>query len=102
MAGLLSGIHSAQAKGPDAGELRRHHVVSNITGITGMSISGERDPKVLASHREGPLATSCVANHRNSPALADLVLIPAQLSSFDGWASGEMLSLIDEAHTFRP
>src|SRR6201995_4540092 len=34
-----------------------HHIVSDITGVTGMSIiraivAGERDPKVLASHRE--------------------------------------------------
>ena len=33
---------------------------------------------------------------------ADLVLIPAQPSPFDGWASGEMLKLIDEARIFRP
>jgi transposase len=37
--------------------LQLHHVVSDITGITGMSIiraivAGERDPAVLASHRE--------------------------------------------------
>jgi len=33
---------------------------------------------------------------------ADLVLIPAQPSPFDGWASGEMLELIAEALMFRP
>src|SRR6195952_4355497 len=37
--------------------LQLHHVVSDITGVTGMSIiraivAGERDPKVLASHRD--------------------------------------------------
>ena len=32
---------------------------------------------------------------------ADLVLIPAQPSPFDGWASGEMLRLIDKARIFR-
>jgi transposase len=37
--------------------LQLHHVVSDITGVTGMSIiraivAGERDPRVLASHRE--------------------------------------------------
>ena len=37
--------------------LQLHHVVSDITGVTGMSIiraivGGERDPAVLASHRE--------------------------------------------------
>ena len=33
---------------------------------------------------------------------ADLVLIPAQPSPFDGWASAEILRLIDEARIFRP
>ena len=33
---------------------------------------------------------------------ADLVLTPAQSSPFDGWASGGMLKLIDEARIFRP
>src|SRR3546814_21076221 len=32
----------------------------------------------------------------------DLVLIPAQPSPFDGWASSEMLRLLDEARIFRP
>src|SRR5271165_348683 len=37
--------------------LQLHHVVSDITGVTGMTIiraivAGERDPNVLASHRE--------------------------------------------------
>jgi transposase len=37
--------------------LQLHHVVSDITGVTGMSIiraivAGERDPNVLASHRD--------------------------------------------------
>jgi chromosome partitioning protein len=33
---------------------------------------------------------------------ADLVLIPVQPSPFDGWASAEMLKLLDEARVFRP
>ena len=39
---------------------------------------------------------------RSALLAADLVLIPAQPSPFDGWASGEMLRLIDEARIFRP
>ena len=39
---------------------------------------------------------------RSALLAADLVLIPAQPSPFDGWASGEMLKLIDEALIFRP
>ena len=39
---------------------------------------------------------------RSALLAADLVLIPVQPSPFDGWASGEMLKLIDEARIFRP
>ena len=39
---------------------------------------------------------------RSALLAADLVLIPAQPSPFDGWASGEILRLIDEARVFRP
>jgi chromosome partitioning protein len=39
---------------------------------------------------------------RSALLAADLVLIPAQPSPFDGWASGEMLRLIAEARIFRP
>ena len=39
---------------------------------------------------------------RSALLAADLVLIPAQPSPFDGWASGEMLKLLDEARIFRP
>jgi len=65
-------------------------------------------------HREAPeLARSCdhvvidgpprIAGLMRSALLAaDLVLIPAQPSPFDGWASAEMLKLIAEARIFRP
>ena len=39
---------------------------------------------------------------RSALLAADLVLIPAQPSPFDGWASGEMLKLLAEARIFRP
>ena len=39
---------------------------------------------------------------RSALLAADLVLIPAQPSPFDGWAPGEMLKLIAEARIFRP
>ncbi|MHB8884390.1 MAG: ParA family partition ATPase [Methylovirgula sp.] len=39
---------------------------------------------------------------RSALLAADLVLIPVQPSPFDGWASGEILKLIDEARIFRP
>jgi len=39
---------------------------------------------------------------RSALLAADVALIPAQPSPFDGWASAEMLSLIEEARIFRP
>ena len=39
---------------------------------------------------------------RSALLAADLVLIPAQPSPFDGWASGKVLKLIGEARSFRP
>jgi len=39
---------------------------------------------------------------RSALLAADLALIPAQPSPFDGWASAEMLALIAEARVFRP
>lgn len=54
-----------------------HNVVSDITGVTGMKIlkailAGERDPQVLASHRDGrchnsqqTIAQSLIGNYRD-------------------------------------
>ena len=39
---------------------------------------------------------------RSALLASDLVLIPAQPSPFDGWASAEMLALLSEARIFRP
>lgn len=39
---------------------------------------------------------------RSALLAADLVLMPAQPSPFDGWASAEMLRLLEEARIFRP
>ena len=39
---------------------------------------------------------------RSAILAADVVLIPVQPSPFDGWASAEMLKLVEEARVFRP
>jgi chromosome partitioning protein len=39
---------------------------------------------------------------RSAMLAADLALVPAQPSPFDGWASAEMLRLLQEARIFRP
>src|SRR6202035_4045347 len=62
--------------------LQLHHVISDITGVTGMAIiraivAGERDPKVLASNRErgchATVETMCqalVGNYREEHVFA--------------------------------
>lgn len=49
---------------------------------------------------DGPPRVAGIA--RSALLAADLLVIPAQPSPFDGWASGEMLRLLDEARIFRP
>ena len=39
---------------------------------------------------------------RSAMLAADLALVPAQPSPFDGWAAGETLRLLQEAQRFRP
>jgi len=49
---------------------------------------------------DGPPRVTGIA--RSALLAADLVLVPATPSPFDGWASGEMLRLLDEVRVFRP
>jgi chromosome partitioning protein len=49
---------------------------------------------------DGPPRVTGIA--RSALLAADIVLVPATPSPFDGWASGEMLRLLGEARIFRP
>ena len=49
---------------------------------------------------DGPPRIAGIA--RSALLAADLILIPAAPSPFDGWASAEMLRLLGEARVFRP
>ena len=49
---------------------------------------------------DGPPRVAGIA--RSALLAADLVIVPAQPSPFDGWASAEMLRLLDEARVYRP
>jgi chromosome partitioning protein len=49
---------------------------------------------------DGPPRVAALA--RSALLAADLVLIPVQPSVLDGWASAEMLRLLEEARVFRP
>ncbi|GBQ93941.1 cobyrinic acid a,c-diamide synthase [Gluconacetobacter liquefaciens] len=64
-----------------------HEAPALAQGVDHVVIDGP--PRVAALLRSALLA-------------ADLVLIPAQPSPFDGWASAEMLRLLAEARLFRP
>jgi chromosome partitioning protein len=95
-----------QGSALDWSEQRAKEGVPRLFGVIGLA----RD----TLHREAPeLARD--ARHvvidgppritglmRSALLAADLVVIPAQPSPFDGWASGEMLKLIVEARIFRP
>src|SRR5579862_4968302 len=95
-----------QGSAPDRSEQRAKEGFPRLFGVIGLA----RD----TLHREAPELASD-AGHividgppriaglmRSALRAADLALIPAQLSPFDGWASGEILKLIDEARIFRP
>jgi len=95
-----------QGSALDWSEERAREAVPRLFGVIGLA----RD----TLHREAPeFARS--ADHvvidgpprvaglmRSALLAADLVLIPAQPSPFDGWASAEMLRLLAEARIFRP
>ena len=60
-------------------------------------------PQPTLTPSDRPLGPPRIAGLMRSALLAaDLALIPAQPSPFDGWASGEILKLIHEARIFRP
>ena len=95
-----------QGSALDWSERRGHERLPRIFGVVGLA----RD----TLHREAPeLARDAdmividgpprVAGLMRSALLAaDLVLVPVQPSPFDGWASAEMLALLNEARIYRP
>lgn len=95
-----------QGSSLDWSEQRARHGLSRLFGVIGLA----RD----TLHREAPELARDVDHividgpprvaglMRSALLAADLVLIPAQPSPFDGWASGEILKLLGEARIFRP
>jgi len=95
-----------QGSALDWSEQRAREGVARLFGVLGL-------PRETL-HRELP-AIAADADHvivdgapriagvaRSALLAADLVLIPATPSPLDGWASAEMLRLLDEARVFRP
>ena len=95
-----------QGSALDWSQQRAHAGLPRTFGIVGLA----RD----TLHREAPEMARDVdhlvidgpprvaALMRSALLAADLVLAPVQPSPFDGWASEEMLRLIDEARLYRP
>ncbi|HSH27430.1 MAG TPA: ParA family partition ATPase, partial [Wenzhouxiangella sp.] len=95
-----------QGSALDWSQQRSREGLPRLFGVLGLA----RD----TLHREAP-ELACDADHividgppriaslmRSALLAADLVLIPVQPSPLDGWASAEMLALVNEARVYRP
>jgi chromosome partitioning protein len=95
-----------QASALDWSEQRLKESWPRLFGVVGLACDTlHREAPKLARDADhvvidGPLRIAGLM--RSALLAADLVLIPAQPSPFDGWASGEILKLIGEAPIFRP
>lgn len=95
-----------QASALDWADQRLREGLPRLFGVLGLAretlhkelpdLARETDHLII----DGPPRVAGIA--RSGLLAADLVLIPAQPSPFDGWASSEMLRLLDEARIFRP
>jgi chromosome partitioning protein len=95
-----------QGSALDWSEQRAREGWPRLFGVTGLARETlHREAPELARDAlhvviDGPPRISGLT--RSALLAADLVLVPAQPSPFDGWASGEALKLIAEARIFRP
>ena len=95
-----------QGSALDWSEQRAREGVARLFGVLGLpretlhrelpAIAADSDHVIV----DGAPRIAGVA--RTALLAADLVLIPATPSPLDGWASAEMLRLLDEARVFRP
>ena len=95
-----------QGSALDWSEQRSREGLPRLFGVLGLAretlhrelseIARDADHVVV----DGPPRVTCIA--RSALLAADVVLVPATPSPFDGWASGEMLRLLGEARIFRP
>jgi chromosome partitioning protein len=95
-----------QGSALDWSQQRAREALPRLFGVVGLA----RD----TLHREAPELARDVEHvvidgpprvaglMRSALLAADLVLIPVQPSPFDGWASAEMLVLLNEARVYRP
>jgi chromosome partitioning protein len=90
----------------DWSEQRARKHLERLFGVIGLARDTlHREAPELARHADhvvigGPPRVAALL--RSALLAADLALIPAQPSPFDGWASADMLDLAAEARAFRP
>ena len=95
-----------QGSALDWAEQRTRSGLERRFGVIGLARESlHRETSALAQGADhlvidGPPRVTGIA--RSALLAADLVLVPVQPSPFDGWASAEMLRLLDEARIFRP
>ncbi len=95
-----------QGSSLDWAEQRARSGLQRRFGVVGLARESlHREAPALARDADhvvidGPPRVTGIA--RSALLAADLVLIPVQPSPLDGWASAEMLRLLDEARVFRP
>src|SRR6202034_4310470 len=94
-----------QGSALDWSEQRLKESWPRLFGVVGLARDTHREAPELARDADhvvidGPPRIAALM--RSALHAADLALIPAQPSPFDGWGSGEMLKLVVEARIFRP
>ena len=95
-----------QGSALDWAEQRTRSGLERRFGVVGLARESlHREAPALASGIDhlvidGPPRVTGIA--RSALLAADVVLVPVQPSPFDGWASAEMLRLLEEARLFRP
>jgi chromosome partitioning protein len=95
-----------QGSALDWSEQRGREGLARLFGVVGLArdMLHRELPEVARGYDrvviDGPPRVAGIA--RSALLAADLVLIPATPSPFDGWASAEMLRLLGEARVFRP
>jgi chromosome partitioning protein len=95
-----------QGSALDWSQQRAQEGLPRLIGVLGLARDTlHREARELARHADhividGPPRIAALM--RSALLAADIVLVPVQPSPFDGWGSGEMLTLIDEARVFHP
>jgi len=95
-----------QGSALDWSEQRAREGLPRLFGVLGLArdMLHRELPEIAADYEyvviDGPPRVTGIA--RSALLAADVVVIPATPSPFDGWASAEMLRLLDEARIFRP